>query len=203
MNIIDRQVPKSAKYTIIIDTSTELFMRYGVKRVTVEEICRTANISKMTFYKYFKNKTELTKYLLNQIFSQQMTEYREIIAQQVSFPEKVKQIIQLKHRQINMMSREFFHNILKNPDPEIVEFIEKLTEESLNEVLNDFKAARENGDIRRDVKPEFILYFLNHTTEMAKDENLMRLYNSPDELAVELMNLFFYGILTPKADRES
>ena len=71
-----------------------------------------------------------------------------------------------------------------------------------NEVLNGFKAARENGDIRRNLKPEFILYFLNHMTEMAKDENLLRLYRSPNELVMELTNFFFYGILTPKANSE-
>ena len=44
---------KSAKSKLIVETATDLFMRYGVKRVTVEEICQTAKISKMTFYKYF------------------------------------------------------------------------------------------------------------------------------------------------------
>ena len=45
----------------LVTTAQELFMRHGIRRVTVEEICSEANISKMTFYKYFKNKIELTK----------------------------------------------------------------------------------------------------------------------------------------------
>ena len=190
------------KFQQLVSIAHDLFMRFGIRRVSVEEICSEANVSKMTFYKYFKNKIELIKYLLNQIFSKQMTEYPRIMAQQVPFPEKVKQIIQLKHEQTTMMSQEFFHDLWKNPNPEIAELLEKLMEKSLNEILNGFKAARENGDIRQNLKPEFILYFLNHMTEMAKDENLLKLYSSPNELALELTNFFFYGILTPRANSE-
>ncbi len=193
---------RNQKFKQLVTTSQDLFMRFGIRRVSVEEICSEANVSKMTFYKYFKNKIELIKYLLNQIFSEQMTEYRKIITQRISFPEKVKQIIQLKHEQTKMTSQEFFYDLWKNPNPEIVELLEKLKEESLNEVLNDFKAAKENGDIRQNLKPEFILYFLNHMIEMAKDQNLLSLYNSPNELAMELTNFFFYGILTPPTNSE-
>ncbi|RKY55424.1 MAG: hypothetical protein DRP89_03345 [Candidatus Neomarinimicrobiota bacterium] len=30
----------------------------------MEVLCKTANVSKITFYKYFPNKTELAKYIL-------------------------------------------------------------------------------------------------------------------------------------------
>ena len=51
----------SKKIGQLVTTAQELMMRHGIHRVTVEEICSDANISKMTFYKYFKNKIELTK----------------------------------------------------------------------------------------------------------------------------------------------
>ena len=41
---------KNKKKQSIIKASRDLFMRYGIKRVTVEEICETAGVSKMTFY---------------------------------------------------------------------------------------------------------------------------------------------------------
>ncbi|RKY87641.1 TetR/AcrR family transcriptional regulator [candidate division KSB1 bacterium] len=193
---------KNQKFQQLVTTAYNLFMRFGIHRVSIEEICSEANVSKMTFYKYFRNKIELTKYLLNQIFSEQMNKYRKIMAQQVSFPEKVKQIIQLKQEQTDMMSQEFFNDLFRNPNPEIVELVEKMRQESFNEVLNDLKKARENRDIRQNLKPEFILYFLNHMTEMVKDENLLKLYNSPNELIMELTSFFFYGILTPEEYKE-
>jgi AcrR family transcriptional regulator len=190
------------KFQQMVATAYDLFMRFGIRRVSVEEICSEANVSKMTFYKYFKNKIELIKYILNQVFLEQMTEYRKIIKKQLPYPEKAKQIIQLKHQQTNMISQEFFNDLWKNPIPEIVELLEKMKADSFNEVLNDLNAARENGDIRQNLKPEFILYFLNHITEMVKDETLLSFYRSPNELTMELTNFFFYGILTPNANSE-
>ena len=64
MNMNHRHNNMPEKYQQIVETATDLFMRFGVKRVTVEEICRTAQISKMTFYKYFNNKIELAEYII-------------------------------------------------------------------------------------------------------------------------------------------
>jgi len=186
---------QNKKFQQLVTTAHDLFMRYGIRRVTVEEICSEANVSKMTFYKHFKNKIDLAKYLLNQIFSKQMAEYRKIMAMRISYPEKVKQIIQLKHDHTIMVSQEFFNDLWRKPIPEVVEMLEKNRKESLSEVLNDLEAARKKGDIRQNINPEFILYFLNHMTEMAKDENLLSLYDSPNDLIMELTNFFFYGIL--------
>ena len=193
---------ENTKFQQLVTTAHDLFMRHGIRRVTVEEICLEAKVSKMTFYKHFKNKIDLTKHLLHQIYSKQIADYRTIMAKQILFPEKVKQIVQLKHEQTIMISQEFFRDLLKNPNPEIVEFLEKKREESLNEVLNDLNMARKKGDIRQNINPEFILYFLNRMTEMAKDENLLSLYHSPNDLVMELTNFFFYGILPVKDNTE-
>ena len=190
------------KFQQLVSTAHDLFMRFGIRRVSVEEICREANVSKMTFYKYFKNKIELTKYILTELYTEPMQEYRNIMAKKIPYAEKVKQIIELKHNQTNMVSQEFFKDFLKNPNPEIAALLDKFQKQFLVEILNDFKVARENGDIRPDVKPEFIVYFLNHINEMAQDQKLLNLYDSPNELIMELINFFFYGILTSKANSE-
>ena len=62
-------------------------------------------------------------------------------------------------------------------------------------ITNWYLKAQKDGDIRKDIKPEFIVYFLNHLMEMAKDEKLLNLYDNPHELIMELTNFFFYGLL--------
>jgi AcrR family transcriptional regulator len=187
----------------LVSTAQDLFMRHGIRRVTVEEICSEANISKMTFYKYFKNKIELTKYLLNQIYSEQIRAYREIMNKQIPYPDKVKNMIHLKHEHTKMISQEFIHDLYKNPIPEIAELMEKFKQESLKEILSDLNDAKDNGDIRENLKPELIIYFLNHMREMVEDGNLLSIYESPNELIMELTNFFFYGILPVKEDAEN
>jgi AcrR family transcriptional regulator len=193
---------RNTKVHQLLITAQDLFMRHGIRRITIEEICSEAKISKMTFYKYFENKIELIKHLLNQIFSEQMDEYRDIMKKDIAYTEKVKHMIQAKDERTKMLSQEFINDLYKNPIPEVAELIEKLKVDAIGEVLRDLQIASENGDIRQNIKPELILYFLNHMREMVKEGKLSHIYSSPNELIMELTNFFFYGVLPAGNDEK-
>jgi len=59
----------------------------------------------------------------------------------------------------------------------------------------DFRKAQENGDIRKELKVEFIMYMMNHLVEMAQNETLINMYDEPQDLVMEITNFLFYGIL--------
>jgi AcrR family transcriptional regulator len=189
--VIDNQ-----KLLQIYTTAKSMFIRYGFKRVSVEEICREASVSKMTFYKFFSNKFDLLKFILEKMISDSFVEYREILGQDIPYAEKVTKMIQLKMKYTDEFSQEFFNDLYKNAEPEMVDFWHQKTQEILQLVLKDLKTAQAQGDVRSEIKPEFILYFLNHIFEMVKDDKLLQLYDSPQALINELTRFFFYGILT-------
>lgn len=190
MKLTDNQ-----KYNQIISTSKILFWKYGIKRVTIEEICREANVSKMTFYKHFKNKNDLVKHLLEHILGKAILKYKNIMEQDIPFTEKARQSIALKMEQTEEMSSEFFEDYFLHADPELSDFLNKKLAESIGMIMKDYIEAQKRGDIRGDIRPEFILYFLNHMAVMGKDEQLLALYDNPGDLVRELINFFFYGII--------
>ncbi|MDA3952047.1 MAG: TetR/AcrR family transcriptional regulator [Bacteroidales bacterium] len=179
----------------ILIAAKELFWKHGFKRVSIEEVCREANVSKMTFYKHFKNKIELIKYLLNFIFDISVKKYREIMDSDIPFPEKVKKTLDLKMEQTQDISNEFMNDYMRHADPEMMEFLNRLKTKNLTMIVNDYTEAQKKGDIRSDIKPEFIMYFLNQMFVMTEDENLERMYPNPQDLIMEFTNFFFYGIL--------
>ena len=179
----------------ILIVAKELFWKYGFKRVTIEEVCREANVSKMTFYKHFKNKMELIKYLLNHIYDKAIKQYREIMDSDIPFYEKVKKTLDLKMEQSKNISNEFMNDYLRHADPEMVKFLNQKMDENLQMIVNDYIQAQKKGDIRKDIKPEFILYILNHLQEIVKDEQLEKIYDNPQDIIMEFTNFFFYGIL--------
>jgi len=179
----------------IITTARDLFWKYGFRRVSIEEICREANVSKMTFYKHFNNKDEIVKYIIDLITGIAMKKYREIMDNDIPFIKKVEKSIQLKMESSNEMSQEFFDDFHKNASPELREHFNKLVRANLQTIQNDYIKAQKKGDVRSDINPNFILYYLDKILEMAKDENLIRLYKSPPDLINELTRFFFYGIL--------
>ncbi|MCJ7812139.1 TetR/AcrR family transcriptional regulator [bacterium] len=190
MSVIQTQKQKQ-----IVETARTLFWKYGMNRVSVEEICREARVSKMTFYHYYRNKNDLVMAILDLIKDEGMKKYKDIMNQDIPFTEKVRLSIQLKMEQTQDLSSEFFNDLNKNASPEITSYFQNIFEESVQLILNDYLQAQQCGDIRKDIKPEFILYFLNRMINMANDNSLLKLYNSPQEMILELTNFFFYGIL--------
>lgn len=189
---------ESAKQKQIRKTGRKLFWKYGIRRITIEEICEDANVSKGTFYKYFKNKDELLKYLLDFMYADALTAYNQIMDQNIPFNEKIEQIIQMKLEFANEMSIEFFEDFYKNAAPEIQQYLAKHVEENLHIFLDDIVKAQKRGDVRKDLNPQFMIYFINHMTNMMKDDHLLTMYKNHEALAKELVQFFFYGIMPKK-----
>jgi len=179
----------------ILKTGKDLFWKYGFKRVTIEEVCKEAGVSKMTYYKFFPNKIELVKILMNDILRVSMDKYKLIMASDIPYPEKVVALIHLKKDQIEHMSSEFFKDYVQSDDPELISYLQQLSGESMQMFTDDFRKAQENGDIRKDLKIEFIMYMMNHLVEMAQNDALINMYEEPQDLVMEITNFLFYGIL--------
>jgi AcrR family transcriptional regulator len=183
------------KKELILKTGKELFWKFGFKRVTIEEVCKEAGVSKMTFYKYFSNKIDLVKTIMDGILGESLKKYKKVMASEIPYPEKVLAMLQLKRDQIETMSSEFFRDYVKSDDPELISYLEQLSGETMQMFVDDFKKAQEDGDIRKDVKIEFIMFMMSHLVEMAQEDVLMNMYDEPQDLVMEITNFLFYGIL--------
>ena len=50
----------------ILEGAKELFMRYGIKSITMDDVAREMGISKKTLYQHVKNKTDLIERIIHQ-----------------------------------------------------------------------------------------------------------------------------------------
>jgi AcrR family transcriptional regulator len=184
----------------LVETAWDLFWRYGFVRVSIEEICSESGVSKMTFYKHFKNKTDLVRFIMLEMSESSFKIYDDLMLQDIPFIEKVRQSIQLKLDQTENMSEAFFNDFHRQNDPELNQIMQEQRTSNIKRIIDWYLKAQKDGDIRRDIKPEFIVYFLNHIMEMINDEKLLNLYKNPHDLIMELTNFFYYGLL-PGDDR--
>ena len=183
------------KKSKIVQTAGELFSRYGIRRVTVEEICRQAAVSKMTFYKHFKNKIELVRFVFEKIFEKAERQFDMIINDDCPFTEKVKNIIRLKEEQTQKYSQEFLNDWIFVNDPELQNLLEKKTLEIQQRTIRFFEQARKKGEIAKETNLQFVLYMMRHLSEMLKDKELLSIYPDRTQAIMELTRYFFYGIL--------
>lgn len=189
--------PESKKYLQILESAHRLFWAHGIKRVTIEEVCRHAQVSKMTFYKYFSNKDDLALTVVKKVIGDAEKKYFAIVDKCVTYAEKIDLIVKMKLEQTGELSREMLADLWTQQYPAIAEFLEQKKRQNFQIFIEDVKKHQEQGEIRQDLKPEFLLYMLNKQIEMMDDENLLQLYKSTPELVAELVKYFFYGIMPP------
>ena len=182
----------------IVRTGESLFYRHGLRRVTVEEICREANVSKMTFYKHFANKLELFKHIWTG-WSDSIYERLEIMEKEgASFMEKMKAIVDFKMELLEKMNPALLDDVIHS-GPELAEFIQGLRAKSMERFFEIVSTAREKGDMR-DIRTEFLLVALDNLGKMAENDELRRLYPSDMEFFRELNDFFFFGIMPAPCD---
>lgn len=186
---------RNPKYVKLVETAFDLFWRHGIRRISIEEICKTAGVSKMTFYKHFPNKITLALYVFEKVFQVAMDRYDRLMREDLPFIEKTRGIVEMKMDATEGFSDEIMQEMYVHPIPEISEFMQTQIQQSFQKVREDFTLAQNKGEIRQDIKIDFILYFMNHMLEMLKDENYTRLYSSTQELTADLLRFFFYGIM--------
>ena len=192
---------RTEKFESIVSVAKSLFWKHGIRRVSIEEICQDAGVSKMTCYKYFSNKTAIARYLIEDLFESGIKAYKEIYNSDIPYEEKVKKMLDLKMSNAHEMSQELLDDIYKYQDEELYNVIENIKKRMIGIYLDDIREAQKIGEIRNDVKPEFMLYFLNNLTEMLTDQRLVGIYPNPEQMIVEVMNFFFYGIM-PRKNRK-
>lgn len=177
----------------IVEAAAALFRQYGVRRVTVEEICREAGASKMTFYKYFPNKMELLKHIWTTWIDEGYTRLEEIDAMDIPFSAKLQKLIEYKSEQLAKISWEYMDELL-HAEPEVAAFFRDTQEKNLHLFMAFLEKAQARGDMRP-VRLELFLAVLDKLNEIARDENLINLYHDHVEFVREIQLFLFYGIL--------
>lgn len=192
---------KSNKFKKIVESANDLFSRYGIKRVSVEEICKIANVSKMTFYKYFANKIELVKYLWQQMTDDSMQKLDELDRRDIPFTEKIKIMLKMKEEATSQMGNQYIHDYL-NMIPDLQSFYNKIFGEVMVKFMDMICRAQEKGEVRKSMRPEFFLAVVQQLMELAKNENLADLYKDYTEFALEINNFLYYGIMpAPESEK--
>ena len=190
----------SKKRDRIVETAIELFTKHGIRRITIEEICGTAGASKMTFYKYFDNKIDLLRHIWERWFDEGYRVLDEIDAMEISFPEKMRRLIEYKMEFASRVSPEFLGEVV-NASPDLAGFIGEMKAENIRRFMGFVERAQARGDMRS-MRPEFFLAIMNKLMDVVSEENLARTYTDRLDLLQDVLNVLFFGILPVHEERK-
>ena len=179
----------------IMETARTLFLKFGLRKVSVEEICREAGVSKMSFYRNFKDKDEIAAKVLVKYFTERMETFELILKENILFEERLKKIVSIKMEGFSNAGDEIIKDILLDRESEAGKALGNLIEEQTSRTRKIFEDLQKKGDIRKDIRVELIIHLVEGIWKSFSDEKLLELYPDKSQLYQELFKAVYYGLL--------
>lgn len=73
---------EAARQVAIVDAATGIFLRYGFKKTTMEDIARTVGVSRQALYLYFPTKEAVFKAVISRTLAAMRTEASAVLARE-------------------------------------------------------------------------------------------------------------------------
>jgi AcrR family transcriptional regulator len=182
---------KSLKHTQIVDTAIELFRRFGSRRVSIEELCQKAGVSKVTFYKYFENKADLIRHIRDEMIEVIFSRFDEISVMEIPYPEKIDLMTRWRVEFFSNMNEEFVRELYMQ---------DEVVEEAKRRFLQNTTDAQQKGEVRTDLSPEFIWFITEKLNGIIRDGSWKTVFDEYSTFQKQMRTLFFYGLLTREGD---
>lgn len=155
----------------ILDTAGSMFLNYGFKSITMDDIANEMSISKKTIYKYFQNKVELVDASTDFVQKTIDTALKEIALLNLNAIEEnftIKKVFQNMFKkaktspmfQLKKYYPETFTKLMEHQTCSFNECVTKNLEKGIDE-----KLYRDNIDIETTMKFYFLLIFGFHESE--------------------------------------
>lgn len=183
----------------IISKAADLFMRYGIKSVTMDDIARELGISKKTLYEHVSNKSDL----IEQIFEQKISEEKEMMARfRETSEDAIDEILNIT---------KFVLKTLRHLSPTTVYDLQKYYRstwkmmESLHcnhyyDLIRDnLERGIAQGVYRNDLNPDIIAKLYVGSSDFVTNDQWfpVREYRM-DDLFIQHMNYHLHGIASAK-----
>lgn len=137
-----------AKYQRVLQVAQDLFMKFGYKAVSMDQIAHQASVSKMSIYKYFSTKDELFSAVLIAVTDY----YLQLLETELShFPHTIDKIQRLYTFSIE--HKQDFSDVLLQETMERRFVMEKISAHKRKGTLKIWYSILEEGIALGDIRP--------------------------------------------------
>lgn len=186
----------------ILKISLDLFFKYGIKRVTMDDIAKELGMSKKTIYQFYKEKDDLVNQLTEIELDKETGKFDDI-KNQAKDPIHEIMLISEKLRQMMQHINPIFFLDLQKFYPKAFLQFQKFKENcALNEILRNIKEGKTAGLYRQDVDEDFAARLRLAQIDMLMFGNYFSYENLTFVRAHELiLDMFVHGICTVKGHK--
>ncbi len=185
----------------IEEKARELFMRYGFKAITMDEIASHLGTSKKTIYQYFADKKEL----VNVIIENQLKILQgdiEVLRNTYDPISEVLLNLESSESLLNTMTPHFLFEMEKYYPGAYEKFLNYKNQFFLKAIKENLERGIEEGVYREQINIDILSHYRLESIFMAFEQNIFpaakyHLYKVIEEIALN----FLYGIVTEKGKK--
>ena len=184
---------------IIEEKAVQVFLKYGFRSVTMDDLSKELSISKKTLYRYFTNKEDLLKESIRSFQQMKQSQSEELQNTAKDPIEMIFLVIKshLDKSRINFVSnfldlKKYYHDIWE----EVVSCNENFVRKK---ILKNIEKGIELGLYRPEINKEIIAHLFYHKSIFISDPNNHVLKNFSSVVIIkELVTYHLNGICTTK-----
>lgn len=183
----------------IVKKADSLFRTYGIRSVTVDDICNACGISKKTVYKHYSDKYALANKSLEYHYDNLFKEINSIVKNSSNAIETFFKISMHFRETLNDITPSFVHD-LKKFHPELYKIHEKSKEKLFVKTLqNVIKSGKDEGLIRSEINEDIISKLRIEMIESGFNQDVFP-QKKYDYMKIQIISfdLFLRGVITSK-----
>lgn len=183
----------------IIEEALQLFMKYGIRNITMDDLSKHLGISKRTIYEHFKNKDSLLLHCIESFSADQKCQINQIIRESSHVIDSVYRIIGEKSTLMRNLNPLFMEDMRKY-HPAMFKLIHKryeLEDNSLTEKL--LIKGKEEGIFLPEINTSLVTRFMQEMLRLFGDNEVFpyEQYNRI-EMIDNIFLAFIRGLCTTK-----
>ena len=148
------------KYNKILHTTINLFIEYGVKKTTMDEIAERANVSKVTIYKYFGDKDALYFEAGKSILTYYANRLTGVATTEEPIEARLKTVMDVLTDFI-ASGKLSLSKVLSKFNPDLEERYDAFKCKYKHVLLSLIDEGKQSGIIRNDIKSDYLYHYID------------------------------------------
>ncbi len=186
----------------ILKGAEELFFKYGIKSITMDDIAKHLGISKKTIYQFYSDKNEVIETLMSSLTKSNECIFQKIADESANVIEEVFEMMKHMGTIFSQMNPNLFYDLQKY-HPNSWSLFKKFKEDFIERMVEDsVRRGIEQGHVRADINTKIIARLRMEEVEMGFNPQVF----PPDKFKIvdvqlALLDHYLHGICTLKGHK--
>lgn len=186
----------------ILEGAHALFIQYGVRSVSMDDVARELSMSKKTLYQYFTNKDELVTEVVKLYMEEEMEEFGQISENSSNAIEELFNLSKCMREHVFKINTSLLYDLQKY-HAEAWGIFQKFKKEFIiGQIVSNLERGLKEGNYRENIDPRVIAILRMEIIQLVfNDQIFPRTEFDFVDVQMQVFDHFVHGILSEKGEK--